>query len=123
MSNRPAKPDNMPWLTPCLTVKDPDASVAFYNKAFGFEKRFSMPGPDGHTVHAEVTWRDGVIMLGPECPKMKTQIACDHGRAAIERPVCLLRRRGRFVQTGHGGWRRRGMSRHKTCSGAIECVR
>ena len=73
MSNRPAKPDNMPWLTPCLTVKDPDASVAFYNKAFGFEKRFSMPGPDGHTVHAEVTWRDGVIMLGPECPKMKTK--------------------------------------------------
>jgi uncharacterized glyoxalase superfamily protein PhnB len=69
MSNRPAKPDNMPWLTPCLTVKDADAAVAFYEKAFGFEKRFAMPGPDGRTIHAEVAWRDGLVMLGPECPE------------------------------------------------------
>lgn len=69
MSNRPPKPNNMPWLTPCLTVKDPDASVAFYQKAFGFEKRFSMPGPEGRSIHAELAWHDGVIMLGPECPK------------------------------------------------------
>ncbi len=67
MANRAAKPDNMPWLTPCLTVKDVDAAVAFYEKAFGFEKRFSMPGPDGRTLHAEVAWHDTVIMLGPEC--------------------------------------------------------
>ncbi|MGW8257557.1 MAG: VOC family protein [Thermoguttaceae bacterium] len=67
MSNRPAKPDNMPWLTPCLTVKDADAAVAFYEKAFGFTKRFSMPGPDGRTAHAEVAWRDGLFMIGPEC--------------------------------------------------------
>jgi PhnB protein len=66
MSKRPAKPSNMPWLTPCLTVKDPDAAVAFYEKAFGFEKRFSMPGPDGRTAHAEVAWRDCLVMLGPE---------------------------------------------------------
>ena len=67
MANRPVKPGNMPWLTPCLTVKDVDAAVAFYEKAFGFEKRFSMPGPDGRTMHAEVGWRDAVIMIGPEC--------------------------------------------------------
>jgi PhnB protein len=66
MAQRPPKPDNMPWLTPCLTVKDADAAVDFYRKAFGFEKRFSMPGPDGRTAHAEVAWHDGVIMLGPE---------------------------------------------------------
>jgi PhnB protein len=69
MSNRPAKPNNMPWLTPCLTVKDADAAATFYEKAFGFEKRSSMPGPDGRTMHAEVTWRDGLVMLGPECPE------------------------------------------------------
>ena len=67
MANRPAKPSNMPWLTPCLTVKDVDAAVAFYQEAFGFEKRFAMPGPDGRTFHAEVAWHDSVIMLGPEC--------------------------------------------------------
>ena len=66
MANRPAKPANMPWMLPALTVKDADAAVAFYQKAFGFDKRFSMPGPDGRTMHAEVSWHDGVIMLGPE---------------------------------------------------------
>jgi PhnB protein len=69
MSNRPAKPNNMPWLAPCLTVKDADAAAAFYEKAFGFEKRFSMPGPDGRTGHVEIAWRDGVFMIGPECPQ------------------------------------------------------
>jgi PhnB protein len=66
MANRPAKPKDMPWLTPCLTVKDVDASVAFYQKAFGLEKQFSMPGPEGRTIHAQVAWHDGAIMLGPE---------------------------------------------------------
>jgi PhnB protein len=67
MPPRPAKPDNMPWLTPCLTVKDADAAAAFYEKAFGFEKRFALPGPDGRTAHAEIAWRDGLVMIGPEC--------------------------------------------------------
>ena len=71
MSKRPAKPTEMPWVTPFLTVKDADAALAFYQKAFGFEKKFSMPGPDGKTAHAEVHWRDGVIMFGPEGPQNK----------------------------------------------------
>jgi PhnB protein len=66
MANRLAKPANMPWITPCLTVKDADVASTFYEKAFGFEKRFSMPGPDGRTAHAEVGWCDGLVMLGPE---------------------------------------------------------
>ena len=66
MANRPAKPANMPWMLPALTVKDADAAVAFYQKAFGFEKRFSMPGPDGRTIHAELSWHDGLFMIGPE---------------------------------------------------------
>jgi PhnB protein len=66
MAKRPAKPANMPWIVPALTVKDADAAVAFYEKAFGFEKHFSMPGPDGRTFHAEVAWRDALFMIGPE---------------------------------------------------------
>lgn len=69
MSARPPKPANMPWLTPALTVQDADRAVAFYEKAFGFEKRFALPGPDGRTLHAEVAWRDALIMVGPECPQ------------------------------------------------------
>lgn len=67
MTKRPAKPANMPWLIPCLTVKDADASADFYAKAFGFETRFKMPGPEGRTGHAEIAWRDGLVMIGPEC--------------------------------------------------------
>jgi PhnB protein len=37
----------------------------FYALAFGFEKRLSMPGPDGRTGHAEMSIRDAIIMFGP----------------------------------------------------------
>jgi uncharacterized glyoxalase superfamily protein PhnB len=56
----------MPWITPYLIVKDVATSIEFYQKAFGFEKRFAMPGEDGKIMHAEVIWQEGVIMLGPE---------------------------------------------------------
>jgi PhnB protein len=56
----------MSWLSPYLVVKDPDAALAFYQRAFGFEKKMAIPGPDGRTKHAEVTWRDCVFMFGAE---------------------------------------------------------
>jgi uncharacterized glyoxalase superfamily protein PhnB len=71
MSKRPPRPAGCPWLIPHLTVKDADAALDFYQRAFGFEKRFSMPGPDGKTAHAEMTWQDALVMLGPECTKEK----------------------------------------------------
>src|SRR6266852_6173212 len=66
MSKRPARPAGCPWLMPYLIVKDADAALDFYQRAFGFEKRMAMPGPDGRTKHAEVAWRDAVIMFSPE---------------------------------------------------------
>jgi len=66
MSKRPARPPGTPWLSPYLTVKDADAALGFYQRAFGFEKRFAFPGPDGRTNHAEMVWQDALIMFGPE---------------------------------------------------------
>jgi uncharacterized glyoxalase superfamily protein PhnB len=66
MSKRPAKPAGMSWVAPYLTVKDADKAIDFYQRAFGFEKKFAMPGPQGKTGHAELTYKDGNIMLGPE---------------------------------------------------------
>lgn len=66
MTKRPAKPVESPWISPYLTVKDVDAALSFYQKAFGFEKRFSMPGPDGRAAHAEMVWQEGSFMLGCE---------------------------------------------------------
>jgi len=51
-----------------LTVSDIRASVAFYQKAFGFAKRGIMNGPDGKPIHAELTLRGTTLMLGPENP-------------------------------------------------------
>jgi PhnB protein len=68
MAKRPAKPAGYPWVMPYLVVKDADKALAFYQKAFGFEKKMSMPGPDGKTMHCEIVYRDYVIMFGPENP-------------------------------------------------------
>jgi len=86
MGKRPAKPDNQSWLSPYLVVKDADAALAFYEKAFGFKKKFSFPGPDGRTGHAEVLWHDITIMFGPEQPGMPTKAPASSG----ERPAVGL---------------------------------
>lgn len=65
MSKRPPRPQGYPWLIPYFVVKDADAALEFYQKAFGFEKRMAMPGPDGKTGHAELMFHDSMIMLGP----------------------------------------------------------
>lgn len=67
-----AKPAYMPWVSPCLTVRDAAKALEFYQKAFGFVKREVYPGPDGSILHAEVTWHDTVIMFGPECSQNKS---------------------------------------------------
>jgi PhnB protein len=49
-----------------LTVSDIPAAVSFYQKAFGFSKRAIMSGPDGKSMHAELSLRGTTLMLGPE---------------------------------------------------------
>jgi PhnB protein len=53
-------------VTVMVTVQDVKAAVSFYQKAFGFEKRGIMNGPDGKPIHAELRLRDTTLMLGPE---------------------------------------------------------
>jgi len=57
-------------VTVMLTVTDLKAAVSFYQKAFGFEKRGIMNGPDGKPMHAELTLRGTTLMLGPETAGM-----------------------------------------------------
>ena len=52
-----------------LTVSDMKAAVGFYEKALGFKRRGIMKGPDGKPIHAELTLRNTVLMLGPENPE------------------------------------------------------
>jgi uncharacterized glyoxalase superfamily protein PhnB len=74
-------------LIPYLTVKDADAALAFYQKAFVFEKRMTMPGPDGRTAHAEMSYKDQVIMFGPQgAPGNPSKTPASSG---VESPVGL----------------------------------
>jgi uncharacterized glyoxalase superfamily protein PhnB len=59
----------MPWLSPYLMVKDADAALDFYQRAFGFEKREAVKGQDGRTQHAEMAYREAIIMFSPEAPE------------------------------------------------------
>jgi PhnB protein len=51
----------------------------FYQKAFGFQKRGIMNGPDGKPMHAELTMRGTTLMLGPEMPGMGARSAINVG--------------------------------------------
>jgi PhnB protein len=59
-------PAGFPRVTPYLLYRDVDAALDVLVKAFGFEERVRMPGPDGKTLHAEAGIGDGVVMMG--CP-------------------------------------------------------
>jgi PhnB protein len=62
-------------LTVSLTVSDVKAAMNFYQKAFGFEKRGIMNGPDRKPIHAELTLRGTTLMLGPEMPERNARSA------------------------------------------------
>jgi len=62
-------------VTTMLTVSDVKAAASFYQKAFGFEKKAIMDGPDGKAMHAELKLRGTTLMLGPENPQMGSRSA------------------------------------------------
>jgi PhnB protein len=62
-------------VTTMLTVSDVKAAASFYQKAFGFERKAIMDGPDGKAMHAELKLRGTTLMLGPENPQMGSRSA------------------------------------------------
>jgi uncharacterized glyoxalase superfamily protein PhnB len=66
MADRSPRPKDTPWLSPYLIVKDVAQALEFYERAFGFKKKTSMQEPGGRITHAELTYQDAMIMLGPE---------------------------------------------------------
>ena len=63
-------PEGFHTLTPHITVKNTKAALEFYNKAFGGETLFTMPGPDGESImHAEVQIGDSRLMVCDEFPQ------------------------------------------------------
>ena len=47
-----------------LTYDDAPAALDWLEEAFGFERSSVHEGPDGTIAHAELTYGDGMVMLG-----------------------------------------------------------
>ena len=71
----PLNRKNYSAITAALTVTDVEKAYEFCQKAFGFEGRGVMRGPNGKPKHAELKIRDSVLMLGPECPERQAYSA------------------------------------------------
>src|SRR5258708_24675082 len=57
-----------PTIVPSLYYRYPKAALAWLERAFGFETRMIIEGPDGDDsqIHAEMTIGSGVIFVGGE---------------------------------------------------------
>lgn len=67
-------PPGFHTVTPSIIVKNADAAIALYKKAFGAEEIMCLRSPDGGVMHAEFKIGNSTIMLGGEWP--------DHGMKA-----------------------------------------
>ena len=48
---------------PSLTYEDAPAAIDWLCRAFGFTKRFVVPGPDNRVEHSELSLGTGVVMV------------------------------------------------------------
>jgi uncharacterized glyoxalase superfamily protein PhnB len=57
-------PKGWPRLSASVYYDDPRAAIEWLCKAFGFEKRMVVEGDDGTIVHSELTFGEGLVMIG-----------------------------------------------------------
>lgn len=51
-------------IVPCLCYRDAPAAIEWLCRAFGFSRHLVMPGPNDTIAHAELTFRNAMIMVG-----------------------------------------------------------
>ncbi len=56
------------FISPALYYRDAHAAIDFLERAFGFRRRLVVPDADGGVAHAELTFRDSVLMVGSAKP-------------------------------------------------------
>ena len=62
MSDMPKK--TTATIIPCLRYRDANAAIEWLCRAFGFEKQTVFEGENGTIAHAQLTFGNGMIMLG-----------------------------------------------------------
>jgi PhnB protein len=73
MTRVKAVPEGYHTAAPYLFVRGGTKAIDFYKRAFGAAERFSMPGPGGALLHAELQLGDSVVMLCDEDPQQGTR--------------------------------------------------
>lgn len=56
-------PNSSSDIYPSLTYDDAPAAIDWLTRAFGFTKRFVVPGPDNRVEHSELSMGNGVVMI------------------------------------------------------------
>lgn len=56
--------DTRATIIPCLRYRDAPAAIEWLCQTFGFEKQLVVPNDDGSIAHAQLTFGNGMIMLG-----------------------------------------------------------
>ncbi len=54
---------------PYLRVRNANAAIAFYEKAFGAKEKFRLSEPGGRVGHAELLFGEFVVMISDEYPE------------------------------------------------------
>lgn len=57
------------FISPALFYRDAHAAIIFLERAFGFQRRLVVAGEDAIITHAELTFRDSVVMVGSVRPE------------------------------------------------------
>lgn len=57
------------FISPALFYRDANAAIVFLERAFGFRSRLVVPDDTGGVAHAELTFRDSVLMVGTAKPE------------------------------------------------------
>ncbi len=72
---------------PSLTYEDAPAAIDWLCRAFGFTRRFVVPGPDGRIEHSELSHGAGVVMIGS--PKEEDRRVSPKHLAGTSQALCV----------------------------------
>lgn len=87
MSNSSKHSQEIPWVSPYITVSDVEKAAHFYKKAFRFEILELPPGEDGVPVHGELSYKNQLIMVGKQGAWGGTTVTPAHSK--VESPINL----------------------------------
>jgi uncharacterized glyoxalase superfamily protein PhnB len=65
-------PQGWPRISSAICYDDPKAAIDWLCRAFGFEVRLKVEGDDGSIEHSELTYGEGLIMVGGPKAKIPT---------------------------------------------------